>query len=181
VFLVDTYHGTPATGYREGERLVTETVLYKEGTANPRAIVKAEVFGEKLRNISFSPAPGKAASDPVPDWQISVFRRPNLVQRMGAAGKLLEGAEALATVMSDPITKTEPRSTSHQPWHASREPDLPGTPMWSLSTSTSGNSRPNHEFLKLPLWPRGSRSGSAAGVWTRMSCPSPTALVDMST
>ncbi len=89
VFLVDTYHSTPVTVYREGPRLVTETVLYEKGSTNPLAIVKADVSGDKLENIKFSPAPGKAVADPVPDWQISVFQRPNLVKRMRSADQLL--------------------------------------------------------------------------------------------
>lgn len=90
VFLVDTYQSTPVTVYREGGRLVTETVLYEKGTANPLAIVKAEVSGGKLENITFSPAPGKAAASPVPDWQIKIFQRPGLIKRMKAAGELLK-------------------------------------------------------------------------------------------
>jgi len=89
VFIVDTWHSTPVTVYLEEDRLFTETVLYEKGTANALAIVKADVSGDKLENITFSPPPGKASASPVPDWQIRIFQRPDLVSRMKAAREIL--------------------------------------------------------------------------------------------
>lgn len=96
VFLVDTYHVTPVTVYREGERLIAETVLYETGTTKPLAIIKADVSVDGLQNITLSPAPWNAKALPVPAWQIDVFKRSDLVKRMQAAGDLLGGGGAVA-------------------------------------------------------------------------------------
>ncbi|MDT8389287.1 MAG: DKNYY domain-containing protein [Lentisphaeria bacterium] len=90
MFLIDTYHSTPVTVYWEEGQLVTETVLYERRTAKPLAIVKAEVSGDKLENITFSPPPGQVADNEIPDWQVKVFKRADLVKRMKAAGELLK-------------------------------------------------------------------------------------------
>ena len=91
IFLVDTYGSTPVTVYRENDRLVTEAIMYETGTTNPLAIVKADVTDGGLENIAYSPAPGREAADPVPVGHINVLKRPDLVQRMRAAGELLDG------------------------------------------------------------------------------------------
>lgn len=90
VFLVDTWHSTPVTVYREDSRLVAETVLYAKGTTNALAIVKAEVASDELRDITLSAPPGDAAARKVPEWQIDIFQRADMIKRMKAAGELLK-------------------------------------------------------------------------------------------
>jgi hypothetical protein len=90
VFLVDTWHSSPVTVYREGGRLVAETVLYAKGTTNALAIIKAEVIGDELEGITLSALPGEAVARKVPQWQIDIFRRADMVRRMNQAGKLLK-------------------------------------------------------------------------------------------
>ncbi|MFW6151832.1 MAG: DKNYY domain-containing protein [Verrucomicrobiota bacterium] len=89
VFLVDRWHCTPVTVYKEGGELITETVFYEKRTGKPLATVKAKVSGDTLKDISLSPAPSNSTALPVPDWQIDVLKRPALVERMQAAGELL--------------------------------------------------------------------------------------------
>lgn len=89
-FLVDTYHCIPVTLYRERGRLVTETVLYETVSANALAIVKADVAGDELENITCSPPPGEAAARKVPKWQIDNLQRDDLRKRMKQAGDLLK-------------------------------------------------------------------------------------------
>ena len=90
VFLVDTHHCTPVTVYREGGRLIAETVLYEKGTANALAVIKAVVAGDKLKGVTLSPVPGESEAKPVPDWQIEIFQRGGMVERIKAAGKFLK-------------------------------------------------------------------------------------------
>ncbi|MFO0911887.1 MAG: DKNYY domain-containing protein [Pirellulales bacterium] len=90
VFLVDLWHGTPVTVYREEDRLVAETILYAKGTTDAIATIKAEVAGDELTGVTLSAPPGKASASKVPEWQINIFKRADLVQRMKQAGELLK-------------------------------------------------------------------------------------------
>ena len=90
VFLIDTWHCTPVTVYKENERLITSTVLYEKGTANALALITAEVAGQKLKNMTLLEPPGEAAARKVPDWQIDIFQRDDMIKRMKDAGNLLK-------------------------------------------------------------------------------------------
>lgn len=90
VFLVDLWHGTPVTVYRDEDRLIAETILYENGTIIPLAIISAEVAGDKLEGMKLSPPPGQAAANKVPEWQIRIFHRDDLIQRIKQAGELLK-------------------------------------------------------------------------------------------
>ncbi len=90
VFLVDTWHSTPVTIYREGGRLVAETVLYEKGTTKSLATIKAEVTGKKLQNRTLSAPPGETAAREVPKWQLEIFERKDLVKKMNEAAKHLK-------------------------------------------------------------------------------------------
>ena len=90
VFLIDTWHCTPVTVYIENECLITSTVLYEKGTANALALVRAEVAGQKLKNLTLLAPPGEAAARTVPDWQIDIFQRDDMIKRMKDAGNLLK-------------------------------------------------------------------------------------------
>lgn len=90
VFLVDTWHSTPVTVYKTGELLVAETVLYEKGTTNALATVKAELTDGKVKSLALSPPPSEALTHPVPDWQIDIFQRPDMIKLMVASGDLLE-------------------------------------------------------------------------------------------
>ena len=89
VFLIDRSHSTPVTVHQEGEKLIATTVMYNKSTATPLAIVKAEVSGETLTNVHFSPPLGESEQATVPDWQVVNFQRPDLVKRMNTAAKYL--------------------------------------------------------------------------------------------
>lgn len=90
VFLVDQLHGMPVTVYREEGRLVAETILYAKGTTNALALIKADLVGDEPTGITLSAPPGEARVARVPEWQIDVFQRPDLVKRMKQAGQLLK-------------------------------------------------------------------------------------------
>ncbi len=90
VFLVDTWHCTPVTLYREDRRLIAQTVLYEKESATALAILNAEVTGEGLKDITLSAPPGQAAAGEVPEWQIDVFQRDDMIARMRQAGELLK-------------------------------------------------------------------------------------------
>ncbi|MFT5130350.1 MAG: hypothetical protein ACI8W8_003981 [Rhodothermales bacterium] len=90
VFLIDTYHTTPITAYREDGRLIAETYLYDMKTKKPQGVVTAAIEGSELSDVSISPLPG--AAEPIPDtkWQVNRFGSPGTIERMKAAAKLLE-------------------------------------------------------------------------------------------
>jgi hypothetical protein len=90
VFLVDLWNGTPVTVYRDEDRLVAEAIVYENGTIIPLATISAELVGDELRGMKLSPPPGQAAASKVPEWQIRIFQRPDLIQRMQQAGELLK-------------------------------------------------------------------------------------------
>ena len=90
VFLIDTWHSTPVTVYKEKGRLIAETVLYQKGTSNSLAIIKAEVGAKTLNNTSLFPPPGKDAVGKVQGWQIEIFEREDMIKRMNKAAKLLK-------------------------------------------------------------------------------------------
>ena len=90
VFLVDTWHCTPVTVYREDDRLITETVLYEKGTTNALAVIKAEIASQKLKNMTLSGPTGEASAHQVPKWQIDIFQRADMIKRMNRVSKLLE-------------------------------------------------------------------------------------------
>lgn len=89
-FLVDRWHCTPITVYRENGRLIAETVLYAKGTTHALARIKAEVTADGLKDVSLSPPPGQTAAAEVPDWQIDIFQRADMIERMKQAGELLK-------------------------------------------------------------------------------------------
>lgn len=86
VFLIDTYHSTPVTLYREKGSLLCETILYDRKTDKALSTIKAEVGKDLLENITLSPVPG---APPLPDWQVDLFKREDLVRQMNKAGKHL--------------------------------------------------------------------------------------------
>mgnify|MGYP001215221163 CR=1 FL=1 len=90
VFLVDTWHCTPVTVYREDDRLITGTVLYEKGTTNALAVIKAEIASQKLKNMTLSAPPGEASAHQVPNWQIDIFQRADMIKCMNRVSKLLE-------------------------------------------------------------------------------------------
>jgi hypothetical protein len=90
IFLVDRWHVTPVTVYKENDRLIASTVFYEKKTSVPLALVKAEVVGEKLKDVTLSPPPGETTVGAVPDWQLGIFQRADLVERMKKAGELLK-------------------------------------------------------------------------------------------
>ena len=81
IHLVSTYHYTPVTVFKEEGKLMAETPSYDPTTNRPSGLITAEVTPAGLKNIRAGSAPG---------WQVEVFKRPDLVQRMIEAGKLLK-------------------------------------------------------------------------------------------
>jgi hypothetical protein len=86
IFLVDTWHCTPVTVYREGNRVIAETVLYEQGTTAALATIRAELSADRRMNITVAAPPGKAAAREVPGWQLDVFKRPAMIERIREAG-----------------------------------------------------------------------------------------------
>jgi hypothetical protein len=55
----------------------------------PTGMVTAELTQGGLRNLRISPLPGHTWTPSVTDWQIRVFKRPDLVKQMLEAAKHL--------------------------------------------------------------------------------------------
>ncbi|MEM1068543.1 MAG: DKNYY domain-containing protein [Planctomycetota bacterium] len=89
LFLIDTYHSTPLTLYRDSEQLVVESVLYERGTAKPLATMRAKLEEDRLRDMKLSPAPGEDSIHPVPDWQIDLLQRADLIETLKSASRQL--------------------------------------------------------------------------------------------
>lgn len=82
LFVVDTYHGTPITAFRENGGLVVETVLYDTANGRPLAIARADLTERGIENTTLAPPPGEAKAGAVPAWQLQVFERPDLAARV---------------------------------------------------------------------------------------------------
>lgn len=90
VFLVDTYHCTPVTVYREKGQLVAETILYESQTRRSLAVIKGQVGADRIEKVTLSPAPGREDVGQIPDWQVDLFKRADLVGRMNEASEHLK-------------------------------------------------------------------------------------------
>lgn len=89
-FLVDTYHSTPVTVHRAKGQLLAETVLYERKTGRPLATVSAPLTKGKLGKLTITAPPGAKQAEPVPDWQLRIFQRPDLAARLQRLAELLE-------------------------------------------------------------------------------------------
>lgn len=89
-FLVDTYHCTPVTVHRVKSGLLAETILYERGSGRPLAIVSAPLTDGKLGKLTIAPPPGAKRAEPVPDWQLRIFQRPQLGASLQRLAELLE-------------------------------------------------------------------------------------------
>jgi hypothetical protein len=74
--------------YKDG-KLMAETISYDSSSPAPTGTITAEVSEEGLKNIRISPPPGGSRRPSVPDWQIEVFKRPDLLRQILKAGELL--------------------------------------------------------------------------------------------
>ena len=90
LFLVDTYHATPLTLYPEGDVWMAETILYDRETEQALAIFHAEADPSGMKNVTLSAPPGEAEPLPVPDWQLRVIQRPELLYVIQDAIDLFE-------------------------------------------------------------------------------------------
>jgi hypothetical protein len=80
LFVVDTYHSTPITVFREDGGLVVETVMYDPQSRKALGVVRANLTQNGMENTTVSPMPGGSDKPSVADWQIQVFERPDLVE-----------------------------------------------------------------------------------------------------
>jgi hypothetical protein len=90
IHTVSMYQFTPVTVFREDGKLRAEAPCYEPGTYKLLGMITAEVTGEGLKDIRTVPLPGHGQAPTAPDWQLRAFERPDLVQRMIGAGKLLK-------------------------------------------------------------------------------------------
>lgn len=80
LFVVDTYHSTPVTVFREDGGLVVETVMYDRQSRKALGVVRADLTDRGMERVTVSPVPGAGVEPSVPGWQIEVFERPDLAE-----------------------------------------------------------------------------------------------------
>lgn len=88
LFVVDTYHSTPITVFREDGGLVVETVMYDPQSRKAMGVVRADLTDRGMERVTVSPMPGAAGEPSVPDWQIQVFERPDLAELLRQKAEL---------------------------------------------------------------------------------------------
>lgn len=88
LFVVDTYHSTPITVFRENGGLVVETILYDRATSRPLATARADLTERGMENTRLSPPPGAATPAPVPAWLLQVFEREDLAATLREKAEL---------------------------------------------------------------------------------------------
>lgn len=88
LFVVDTYHSTPVTVFRENGALVVETILFDRPTGRPLAIARADLTERGMENTRLSPPPGAATPAPVPAWLLQVFEREDLAATLREKAEL---------------------------------------------------------------------------------------------
>lgn len=82
LFVVDTYHSTPITVFRESGGLVVETVMYDVQSHKALGVVRADLTEQGMERVTVSPVPGAGAKPSVPAWQLQVFERPALAEML---------------------------------------------------------------------------------------------------
>lgn len=90
VFTVDRYQVIPVTLFKENGKLMAETLAYEPGTRKTQGTITAEVTEDGLEGIRIAPLPGGNEAPSVPEWRMEVFKRPDLIEQMNKAGKLLK-------------------------------------------------------------------------------------------
>lgn len=88
LFVVDRYHSTPITVFREDGGLVVETVMYDPQSRKALGVVRANLTQNGMENTTVSPMPGVSDKPSVPGWQIQVFERPDLADVLRAKAEL---------------------------------------------------------------------------------------------
>jgi hypothetical protein len=88
LLVVDTYHVTPITVFREDGGLVAETVMYDPQSRKALGVVRADLTDRGMERVTISPMPGDGAGASVPDWQIQVFERPDLAELLRQKAEL---------------------------------------------------------------------------------------------
>jgi hypothetical protein len=88
LLVVDTYHSTPVTVFREDGGLVAETVMYDPQSRKALGVVRADLTDRGMERVTVSPMPGDGAGASVPDWQIQVFERPDLAELLRQKAEL---------------------------------------------------------------------------------------------
>jgi hypothetical protein len=90
VFTVDRYQVVPVTLFKEDGKLMAETLAYDPATRGPQGTITAEVTPGGLKDIRIAPLPGGKDAPSVPEWRMEVFKRPDLIEQMNKAGKLIK-------------------------------------------------------------------------------------------
>ena len=69
---------------------MAETILYDRETEQALAIFHAEADPSGMKNVTLSAPPGENEPLPVPDWQLRVIQRPELLYVIQDAIDLFE-------------------------------------------------------------------------------------------
>ena len=93
VLVVNTYQSTPVTLSRDRGKVMAQTLSYDPETRIPTGTVTAELTEGGLRDLVISPLPGGGETPSVPDYQLRVFNRPDLIRQMLEAAKHLDNEE----------------------------------------------------------------------------------------
>lgn len=82
LLVVDTYHITPITVFREDGGLVVETVMYDLQSHKALGVVRADLTEQGMERVTVSPMPGVSKQPSVPQSQLQVFERPGLAEML---------------------------------------------------------------------------------------------------
>ena len=86
LFVVDTYHITPITVFREDGGLIVETVMYDPQSSRAMCVVRGDLTDRGMVRVTVSPMP--EAEPSVPEWQLQVFQRPDLAKLLREKAEL---------------------------------------------------------------------------------------------
>jgi hypothetical protein len=90
ILVVNQYHSTPVTLFKENGKVMAETLSYNPTSRQPTGTVTAELTEGGLKDIRIAPLPGHNQAPSIPDWQKDSFNRPDFIRQMREAAKHLK-------------------------------------------------------------------------------------------
>jgi hypothetical protein len=90
ILVVNQYHSTPVTLFKENGKVMAETPSYEPNSRQPTGTVTAELTAGGLEIIRIAPLPGHTLAPSLPDWQKDSFKRPDFLRQMRGAAKYIK-------------------------------------------------------------------------------------------
>ncbi len=89
VYLVDPYQGAPVTVFKDDGRVTAETFAYSQ-KGKAAGIISAEIRADRLGEVTTAPIEGGGPAPSIPAWQLDIFKRSDLVDRLIKAARLIQ-------------------------------------------------------------------------------------------